>query len=146
MARLQNAQIVNNWNSPRFNAPQYAAFRNYQRVTGDHRWWRAHYNRITFLGGAPYYWNAGYWFPAWGFYDGYNFDYDGPIYAWHDLPPQRIVPQVQRALAAAGYYPGTPDGLIGPMTRQALAAWQRDHGLPITSAIDQPTLASLGLT
>jgi hypothetical protein len=37
------------------------------------------------------------------------------------------------------------DGLIGPATREALANYQQDHGLPVTSAIDGPTLESLGL-
>jgi len=44
-----------------------------------------------------------------------------------------------------GYYSGPIDGVLGPMTRQAIAAFQADHGLAITSAVDEPTLASLGL-
>ena len=44
-----------------------------------------------------------------------------------------------------GYYRGSVDGLIGPQTRGALASYQRDHGLVVTSAIDEPTLATLGL-
>jgi peptidoglycan hydrolase-like protein with peptidoglycan-binding domain len=34
---------------------------------------------------------------------------------------------------------------MGPLTREALASFQRDHGLITTAAVDQPTLASLGL-
>jgi peptidoglycan hydrolase-like protein with peptidoglycan-binding domain len=37
------------------------------------------------------------------------------------------------------------DGLLGPLTREALAAYQGDQGLTTTSAIDEPTLDSLGL-
>jgi len=37
------------------------------------------------------------------------------------------------------------DGEMGPMTRAAIANYQRDTGLAITSAIDGPTLGSLGL-
>jgi peptidoglycan hydrolase-like protein with peptidoglycan-binding domain len=38
------------------------------------------------------------------------------------------------------------DGVLGSQTRWALAAFQADHRLAITSAVDQPTLATLGLT
>jgi peptidoglycan hydrolase-like protein with peptidoglycan-binding domain len=31
------------------------------------------------------------------------------------------------------------------MTREAIAAYQADNGLSVTSAIDEPTLATLGL-
>jgi hypothetical protein len=32
------------------------------------------------------------------------------------------------------------------MTRQAIAAYQADNGLAVTSTVDEPTMASLGLT
>jgi len=35
--------------------------------------------------------------------------------------------------------------LLGPLTREALANYQRDQGLYATETIDQPTLESLGL-
>ena len=44
-----------------------------------------------------------------------------------------------------GYYQGEVDGLLGPLTRQALTGYQSDNGLYTTAAIDEPTLASLGL-
>jgi hypothetical protein len=34
---------------------------------------------------------------------------------------------------------------MGPLTRDALAKYQTDHGLVSTAALDEPTLASLGL-
>lgn len=37
--------------------------------------------------------------------------------------------RAQRALADAGYDPGPVDGVMGPRTRRAVRAWQRDHGL-----------------
>ena len=52
---------------------------------------------------------------------------------------------VQTALQEQGYYNDAVDGLIGPRTRAALSAFQRDRGLPITAAIDGPTLQALGL-
>jgi S1-C subfamily serine protease len=49
----------------------------------------------------------------------------------------------QRALAALGYSPGPADGAMGPRTREALAAFQRDQGLPVTGEPDRATLAAL---
>ena len=36
---------------------------------------------------------------------------------------------IQRALKGAGYYDGNVDGKIGPKAREAIRAFQRDHGL-----------------
>ncbi|UEM02340.1 peptidoglycan-binding protein [Skermanella rosea] len=41
----------------------------------------------------------------------------------------------QRQLAARGYDPGTADGQLGPRTRQALARYRADNGLPDGPAI-----------
>ncbi|MBA2435504.1 MAG: peptidoglycan-binding protein [Chthoniobacterales bacterium] len=40
---------------------------------------------------------------------------------------------------------GEVDGLVGPKTREALAAYQTDHELEVTSAVDEPTVEALGL-
>jgi peptidoglycan hydrolase-like protein with peptidoglycan-binding domain len=45
-----------------------------------------------------------------------------------------------------GYYDGEVDGLLGPITREALTAYQADHGLYTTAAIDEPTLDALGMS
>jgi len=45
-----------------------------------------------------------------------------------------------------GYYHGEVDGLLGRLTRSALANYQRNNGLHVTSAIDSPTLESFGIT
>ena len=37
---------------------------------------------------------------------------------------------LQSALNDRGFAAGTPDGQMGPATRQALRAWQRSLGLP----------------
>jgi peptidoglycan hydrolase-like protein with peptidoglycan-binding domain len=52
---------------------------------------------------------------------------------------------VKAALQQQGYYQGEVDGLIGPLTRGAIADYQRDHGLYMTSTTDEPTLRSLGM-
>ena len=133
--------------SQNWQGQQYTVFRNYKSEWHDQNWWRGHYrNNITFVFGAPYYWNAGYWFPAWGYNPNAYYAWDGPIYAYNRLPPDQVIANVQSALRQQGYYRGEVDGLIGPLTRGAIADYQRDHGLYTTSTIDQPTLQSLGMT
>jgi len=124
----------------------YWAFRDYRPVWHDRSWWHNHYNRIVFVYGGWYYWNAGWWYPAWGYAPNSYYAYDGPIYAYNSLPPDQVVANVQAALQADGYYQGDVDGLLGPLTREAIAGYQRDHGLYETAAIDQPTLESLGMS
>jgi peptidoglycan hydrolase-like protein with peptidoglycan-binding domain len=36
--------------------------------------------------------------------------------------------ELQRRLARAGYYHGAIDGILGPQTRRAIQAYERDHG------------------
>lgn len=124
----------------------YWAFRNYRPSWHDSGWWRNHYNRVVFVYGGWYYWNSGWWYPAWGYAPNAYYAYDGPIYAYNGLPPDQVVANVQAALQAQGYYQGEVDGLLGPLTREAIASYQGDHGLYTTAAIDQPTLESLGMT
>jgi len=140
-----NVRVTNNWRGDAFRGQRYTAFRNYNRQWHDRGWWRSHYDRIVFVNNGWYYWNAGYWFPAWGYAPSVSYVYDGPIYGYNGLLPDRVTVNVQEQLARAGYYEGPIDGLLGPMTREAIAAYQADNGLAITSAIDEPTLATLGL-
>ncbi len=131
--------------SQKWHGQQYSVFRNYKEEWHDRNWWHQHHNRIVFVFGAPYYWNAGYWYPAWGYDTNAYYAWSGPIYAYHNLPPDQVIANVQAALQAQGYYRGEIDGIIGPLTRGAIADYQSDRGLYITSAIDQPTLRSLGM-
>ena len=136
--RIEGSQ---NWQGQR-----YAAFRNYKSEWHDKNWWHSHHNRIVFVFGAPYFWNAGYWYPAWGYAPNAYYAWDGPIYASNNtLPPDQVIANVQASLQQQGYYQGDVDGLLGPQTRASLAAYQRDRGLYETSTIDQPTLESLGM-
>jgi Putative peptidoglycan binding domain len=140
-----NVRVTNNWRGEAFRGQRYAAFRNYNRQWHDRGWWRSHYTRIVFVNSGWWYWNAGYWFPAWGYAPSVSYAYDGPVYGYNGLSPDQVTVNVQEQLAAAGYYDGPIDGMLGPMTREAIAAYQADNGLAITSAIDEPTLATLGL-
>jgi hypothetical protein len=138
----ENRRIVG---AERWRGERYGVFRNYRSAWHEHGWWVAHYPRVVLIGGGWYFWNAGFWYPAWG-YDtaAAYYPYDGPIYAYNDLPPDQVVANVQEQLQTQGYYHGEIDGMLGPLTRAALADYQRDHGLYTTSAIDEPTMASLG--
>jgi hypothetical protein len=138
----QNRRIHGSQN---WKGESYWAFRNYQPVWHERSWWNSHYNRVVFAYGGWYYWNAGWWYPAWGYAPNAYYAYDGPIYAYNDWSPDQVTANVQAALQEQGYYRGEVDGLLGPLTRAAIANYQRDHGLYITSAIDRPTLQSLGM-
>lgn len=146
--QVNNARSVrNNWQDRNRNRISYAdAFRRHDRSRHDRNWWRSRYNTIILVNGGYYYQDAGYWYPAWGYDSGYNsYAYDVPIYAYNGLPPDQVVTTVQGALQQQGYYAGAVDGSVGPRTRAALSRYQSDHGLAVTAAIDEPTLATLGL-
>jgi len=144
---IANARIVNNWRDARFSGQNYAAFRDYRRQWHHRSWWHNHYSRIILVGGGWWYWNSGYWYPAWGYDPSYSYyPYDGPIYGYSDLTPDQVVVNVQTQLRDQGYYAGSIDGVLGPQTRRALAAFQADHGLAVTSGVDEPTLATMGLS
>ena len=116
------------------------------RERHDRNWWRSRYNRIVFYGGGYWYWNAGWWYPAWGYNPYYNnYIYNGPIFGYGGAFPGDVTAEVQRALAARGYYYGPIDGVLGPGTRNAIQRYQINRGLAVTAAIDEPTLATLGL-
>jgi len=109
-------------------------------------WWRQHCNNVVFVTGGYYFLNASYWYPAYG-YDPLNsyYDYDGPIYTYGNLLPDQVIANIQGALQDAGYYFGPVTGSLSVETRAALANFQRDQGLIITGAIDEPTVEALGL-
>jgi hypothetical protein len=109
-------------------------------------WWRQHCNNVVFVTGGYYFLDANYWYPAYG-YDPLNsyYDYDGPIYTYGNLLPDQVIANVQAALQDANYYFGSVTGSLSVETRAALANFQRDQGLIVTGAIDEPTVAALGL-
>ena len=114
-----------------FSAPMHGGFEHHgfgPGFRGDHR-------RAFFWGGGfPYYYgDSGY--------DELN-DYSA-------APPvseaDSEVASVQQALTSQGYYRGPIDGSFGPMTHDAITAYERDHRLPMTGAIDDTLLRSLDL-
>jgi hypothetical protein len=108
-------------------------------------WWRNRCAAIIFFNWGWWGWYDGWWYPAWG-YDAYSYyDYNEPIYGYGGLSPDQIVASVQTQLQQLGYYSYEIDGQMGPLTRAAIAHYQRDHLLPITSGVDPATLGSLGI-
>ncbi len=134
--------------SESWQGPQYEVFRSYHPERHDRGWYSSHYTRVELIGGGYYYWNNGYWYPAWGYDPGAEYyAYDAPIYVGHRAePPDRVIADVQAELQQMGYYRGEVDGLLGPLTREAVTAYQADQGLTVTAVIDEPTLDSLGMS
>jgi hypothetical protein len=141
----QNYRIAN---AESWQGPQYEVFRAYTPAWHDAGWYRSTYPRVELFAGGYYYFNQGYWYPAWG-YDpaAQYYAYDAPIYVGSAArPPDQVIADVQAALQEMGYYRGEVDGLLGPLTREALTAYQSDHGLYATAVIDEPTLDALGMS
>jgi hypothetical protein len=153
-----NTAIANNWRNrggnrvvPFDNANTVSfsdAWRrchDFGRDRHDRDWWHRRCNTIILIGGGFWAWDAGWWYPAWG-YDPYysNYAYNGPIYGYDGLPPDQVIANVQSALQELGYFPYEVDGVLGPTTQDAIANYQNDNGLYTSGAIDRPTLVSLG--
>jgi len=115
-------------------------------------------NRVYSWGGHQWGFHDGIWavidvgWPGYGF--AYPFWYAGQVYgpvyretsvadypAW-DLS-LRI--RVQTRLTEEGYYTGPIDGICGPMTSGAIAAYQRDHDLPVTGRLNHELLVAMGI-
>ena len=76
-------------------------------------------------------------------YSGYNNYYSShtPTYRYDTS----IVAAVQRRLGQLGYYDGMVDGVVGPETRDAIAAFESRNGLVADGRISQPLLDTLRL-
>lgn len=122
------------------------AFRRHWHESHDRNWWHDHCQTIVFVNTGYYFLDGSYWYPAYG-YDPFQtyYDYDGPVYTYSNLLPDEVIANVQTALQSAGYYYGPITGSLSVDTRAAIANFQRDYGLTITGAIDEPTVGTLGL-
>jgi len=146
---IQNVKFNANYHiagSQNWHGQNYVVFRNYHPQWHDRGWWIGHHNHIVFVFGGWYFWDGGYYYPAWGYAPNAYYAYDGPIYTGSpESDPGQVVANVQSALQEQGFYQGEVDGILGPQTRGALADYQQAHGLELTGAVDEPTLESLGL-
>jgi putative peptidoglycan binding protein len=111
-------------------------------MTGTHRFFNDRFHRFhnrTFIFfdtfGFPFF----YPYPYYGYY--YPYPYYG--YGDYGYGSGYTVVEVQRRLARAGYYHGPIDGILGPQTRRAIRAYERDHNVPAYSLIDQQLLRTL---
>jgi hypothetical protein len=113
-----------------------------------HRWgWRG--NDWVILDGG-----YGYGYPYYGYGNGYDYGYasDYPYGGGYvESAPgyggaangDSLAAQVQDALNQNGYDAGPADGDVGPQTRDAIAAFQQDHGLAATGRINSALLGAL---
>ena len=87
--------------------------------------------------GYPYSYGSGY---PYGSYSNY-YSYYTPTYGYN----ASLVMAVQRRLGQLGYYHGVVDGVVGPHTRGAIAAFESRNGLVVDGRISRPLLDTLGM-
>ncbi len=51
---------------------------------------------------------------------------------------RKTIVSIQTSLSALYYNPGPADGILGPQTRSAIEAFQRDHSMPVTGEVSSP--------
>src|SRR5437762_7077395 len=108
---------------------------------------------VSFGFGYPYYsygYPYGYYGYPYGYYGSYPSDYSYGYYSYDrsgygGYANGSVVIPVQLLLARAGYYRGAIDGVMGPRTRYAIQAYERDHGLRVDGAISGSLLRNMGL-
>ena len=166
----QNQKIIPRTGSTRYyGGTRYSGSRSYAgrqysgtRYYGGTRHYGNYYGGGTRYGGGsyPYYgYYSGSPYSNWGYgtsrgsypysygggypYSGYNnyYSYYTPTYGYN----ASMVAAVQRRLGKLGYYHGVVDGVIGPQTRGAIAAFESRNGLAVDGTISRPLLDSLGL-
>ncbi len=125
---------------------------------GDFRFHRG--SRVNFFfGGAfgyPFYGYPFYGYPYYGYPYGYGYPvgasyaydprgiYQGQMVNGGGRGNKSVAVEVQRQLAAGGYYHGEIDGIVGEGTRRAIRNYERDNNLPVDGRIDDQLLATLG--
>ena len=55
------------------------------------------------------------------------------------------IENVQRTLSDRGFYKGSIDGIIGPLTRAGIREYQSSEGLDVTGRLDEKTAGKLGV-
>ncbi|HEX4667753.1 MAG TPA: peptidoglycan-binding protein [Chthoniobacterales bacterium] len=110
------------------------------------------YYGYPYYGYYPYYYGYPYGYPVGGAY--YSYDPQGVYEGRMANPPRRtndggkdysMAARVQRQLAAAGYYEGEIDGIVGEGTRRAIRNYQRANNLAVDGRINDDLLGAMGL-
>jgi hypothetical protein len=119
-----------------------------------------HYGSSGYYYGGPSYYYGGSWgYPYSGYYSGWpygsysyypysyyggypsGYSYYGGSYGYHP----GTVAAVQRRLANFGLYHGIVDGVMGPRTRAAIAAFESTNGMVVDGMISGRLLNQMGL-
>ena len=156
-----------------YGGSRYSGTRSYvgRQYTGTRYYGNTGYygNGNYYGGGTRYYYSGGY--PYSGYYSGYPYSYYGGYpysgynnyYSYYGGYPYggydrysyyrptygyngSTVAAVQQRLGRLGYYRGAVDGVVGPQTRGAIAAFESRNGLAVDGTISRPLLDSLGLS
>jgi len=146
-----------NYASPQYGGTTYSGANGYY---GGTRTYYGNNGGTAYYGGGsayPYYsYYSGWPSSNWGYggypysysgaypYSGYNnyYSYYTPTYGYNGS----MVAAVQRRLGQLGYYHGVIDGVIGPQTRGAIAAFESRNGMVVDGRISQPLLQTLRLS
>ncbi len=160
--RNGNATLRSDWRNHVF--AQHSANWHHDWDRNSDHWWHGH--RCHFFNGAWFIFDVGFdpWWPWWYYpydYYGYGYPYpssygydpgyydSGAYYeednGYADQSADSAVAAVQQRLAREGYYRGQIDGVFGSETRAAIAEYQSNHGLRVTGALTNETLAAMGL-
>ena len=149
--RFNQPAVGHNYYSPRYGnvarnqaiVPRESFRRNWDWRGDDwnHHHYRRAGNRWVIIDGG-YGYPYGYSYPY--YYDDSYVDSYASSTA-DSAVADSLTADVQEALTEQGYYHGEIDGEMGSLTREALAAYQRDQRLPVTGMINASTVASLGL-
>jgi peptidoglycan hydrolase-like protein with peptidoglycan-binding domain len=148
-----------------YAGPQYRGT-TYSGSNGYYGGTRTYYGTNAYYGGTGYYgsgypsytYNSGWPYSNWGYgtgggyypysyWGGYpytsynNYSYYTPTYRYNPS----LVAAVQRRLGQFGYYHGVVDGVIGPRTRDSIAAFESRNGLVVDGQISRPLLDTLGV-
>ena len=164
----QNQNSSSRMGSTRYSGgTRHAGMRSYapRQYTGTRYYGTRNYGNYYgsgtgyYYGGSayPYYGYSGWPSSSWGYgissgypysygggypYSGYNtYSYYTPTYAYNGS----MVAVVQRRLAQLGYYHDVVDGVVGPQTRGAIAAFESRNGMAVDGMISRPLLDTLGV-
>jgi hypothetical protein len=171
----QNKQKVSSrMVSPRYYARTgYSGTRSYagRQYSGIRYYGGApYYGGNAYYGGTRYYYGGGSAYPYYSYYSGWPSSYWGygrswgynPYSYWGGYPysgynnyysyytptygyDASMVAAVQQRLGQLGYYRGAVDGVVGPRTRAAIAAFESRNGLVVDGRISRSLLDRLGL-
>jgi hypothetical protein len=100
---------------------------------------------FPFFSPFPFYGYYPYPYPYPYQYGYYGYNYQGGDAYGYNYGDRSTVVAAQRRLARAGYYHGAIDGILGPKTRRAIRAYERDHNAPAYGVIDRQILTKLGM-